>query len=519
MNSNWKWILFVLIGMLAITAMFAFAPLFHWLWFDLVYLHPTGIAQILLLSGVGYLVYKWEENRGDYHNRPCWARITYSVVAVLWVIFYGFWADGLMKADLAKSQNPEILEALPDSTGIRYLPMKVAEKFGANKIEDAQHHLGDMDPIDTGGQIDWVAPRVPTGAWNYFFGQTDGLQIVYSDGNVETVHQSMVCGEGMALWGDITWAMQVKNYWAEYPEIYYLKVDGEVLGIAPYVRYVYHFPVRVPVWGGVMVVHANCRVEDLSPAQAMADPRFTGQRLYPEKMAKAIADAWGYRGGVANAWFGHHDQTEVPTIEGEDNQMPYLVSNEDGPAWFVGFEPYGPAYSIFKIMYADAHNGKLSLYNVPSGKGIVSPNKAAGYVRGAFPNYTWNVKSDDGESGTILAIEPKPMVKDGTLYWQVSITSTDYANVSKTAFLNGDDDSVVYVESIAEMRQFMDGVISGHPAAAASTNTQSPDVTVAPQTQPATLPADSDLKNLSVEELLQLLEQITEELKTRDLGK
>ena len=471
--------------------------------FDVFWMHPTGwvliVISILIVVAIGVTT------RNDY-DEPGWATWVVGIFLIAGLIGYGIFSSSLTARYLVQDLRPTALETLPETTEVRYLPMPVAERYGDNQIQDPAHHLGDMDPLDTGEEIDWVAPRIPTGTWNWLTGQTDGFVIITPDGEAETIHQPMRYGEGMAITDNITWQLWRLRYTVDLPEFYYIRSGDEILTIAPYVAYRYQFPVRVPYWGGVFVVHANGLIEDLSPEAAVADPRFEGQRLYPEALALRIAKAWAYRGGISNTWFTHRDQTEVPHIDGENNQMPYLIPTDQGPMWFVGMEPYGPAYSIFKVLFVDAHDGSLRLYELPAESGMISPNRAGGYIRAAFPTYQWH-RSGESSSGNLLEIEPRPLIRDGVLYWQKSITNVDYSGVTQTALVNAGNNAVIYFENLEEIERFLDGTFAGRIP---TDDTCRSDTGSAPQ-----ISSSSELSVMSDEELWTLLEQVLAELKSR----
>jgi hypothetical protein len=483
----------VVISILVVVALLSLlvvtAPAFHWLWFGLFWLHPTGCVLILASCVIVFLVFR------RVGIRPgCLGWITAGLL-LLALVLYAQVADALGRWYLVKDIAAEKLDVLPETTGVRYLPMEVAERYAMNKMQDSVYRVGDIDPLVTGGQVDWVAPRVPTGWWNSFFKKSDGFIIVKPDGQVETIHQSMKYGEGMLITSNITWPLWQRHYTADLSEFYYVRVGEEVVALSPYVSYRYVFPVQVPYWRGVFVVHSSGQIEDLTPEQALADPRLEGQRLYPEALARAIGEAWGYRKGVLNAWFTHEDQTEMPVVSGTSNEMPYLLPTSGGTKWFIGLEPFGPSWSIFKMLFIDARSGLLQSQELPREAGLVGQASALGYVRSAFPTYNWYKRGEKESSGDVIAIEPRPIIKDGVLYWQFSITNTAYAGVRRTALVNARTNEVIYFESLEEIRQFLAGSFGGHG--------------------PSMTTAGPDLSKMSDSELIQLLRRISDELERR----
>jgi hypothetical protein len=125
----------------------------------------------------------------------------------------------------------------------------------------------------------------------------------------------------------------------------------------------------------------------------------------------------------------------------------------------------------------------------------VGQASALGYVRSAFPTYNWYKRGEKESSGDVIAIEPRPIIKDGVLYWQFSITNTAYAGVRRTALVNARTNEVIYFESLEEIRQFLAGSFGGHG--------------------PSMTTAGPDLSKMSDSELIQLLRRISDELERR----
>lgn len=495
--------LIVIAALLVLYVLVASAPAFHWLWYGVFWRHPTFWALILIWAiGSFWLTYAWrEEHIGS-------AMLVVSVALVVGTIVYGIWASARTMYVFARDIKPEVMSGLLDTTGIRWLPMEVAERFGVNKSQDPLTHLGDIDPlIDArSGDINWVAPRIPSGWWNTLNKRTNGFAVVKADGSVNIIPQLLKFGEGMYFSDHISWPLWQENYLADLTEVYYLQNGDEVLAMVPYILYRFSFPVRVPYWGGVFVVHGDGQIENLSPKQAQADSRFVGQRLYPEALARYAAEAWAFRNGIANAWFTHRDQVEVPKIEGAENQMPYLIPTALGPQWFIACEPYGPAYGIFKAIYVDARTGQVRLMEFPVDSSLVGPNRAMSYARTAFPEFNWFTQGDKESYGRIITLEPRPVIRSGRLYWMVSITSVDFAGVSRTLLIDASNDSKAgstrYFLSPDELKLFLAGKFEGYLPSGE-----------APRATSVSAPAD--ISKLTNQQLIELLKSVAAELEKR----
>ena len=139
------------------------------------------------------------------------------------------------------------------------------------------------------------------------------------DGSAEVVNQEFRRGEGMALYRNVEWKLKRKKFFAHHTNQYYV-LDGEkLLGIVPYISYSFSFPVMVPRWGGVLVVHPDGEIENLSPEEAIRDGRFEEEGSI-ELLARKVGDVWKYRNGYWNTWFAHKDEAQIPQIDAPENQ-------------------------------------------------------------------------------------------------------------------------------------------------------------------------------------------------------
>lgn len=484
----------------------ATAPLWHWLFFSLIWRHIVGwiVLVIVIVLALAGLVF------GDTEaGRFYWL----TVVAILLALGYLYWSTDVYGRAVANSFEPEIVQEVPDTTNIRYTPYEVSLAFARARQKNPTRKVGDIDPVEIEGKFYWLAPRIPNGIGNRISGQADGVILIAEDGTARFEPQTFHCGEGMIFGDAISWKLFSTRYAAEYPEIFYLRIDDHWVAMAPYVTYDFHFPVWVPRWGGVMLVHPDCTVEDLTPEQAQADPRLQGKRLFPEALAKTYSLRWGYRfGGLWNRLWNHKEEVEVANLKGTENEMPYYLPTEWGPQWMMATEPSGPSQAIFKIFWFDAHSGKAKLTEFV-GEGLIGPNRAMGYAKSETPDYTWLEGTGDARSGTYLAIEPRPIIRDGTLYWQYSVTTQEYAGVGLTILVNSQDTTdVLHFCSRESLMKWIAG--KGGPDSIPCD--RAAPIEVAPQPiQPVQPVPIGDLPGLTEEELYQLIRQIIGELEQR----
>jgi hypothetical protein len=525
----------LLVGLaVALFFVWLISPAFHGL---VMALYVNWPFFLVTLGGALLAVYLW--NIGD--KDP--AKLV-ALVAVVAAVAYVFTAAPLRDLKYLDSIEANEIEEMPDTTGVRYLPYEVAARFGQNTQADSTLVLGDFEPLDNEeGGIDWVAPREPNGVWNSFINNQDGAMLIKPDGSAEIVSQEFKRGEGMALHRNVAWALKRERFFVHHTNQYYVLHDGELLGLVPYVSYTFSFPVMIPQWGGVMVVHPDGEVEDLSPEEATTDGRFEGERLYPEQLARKVGDVWKYRNGYWNTWSAHEDEAVIPEIGATDevnssggkaakkssednsanqvstnNQMPFLIPTEEGPQWFLAAEPYGGSFSMYRAIYINAHNGEVTYFRPDTGSALIGVNKGLDYARATFPNYQW------GRNAILL--EPRPVIKGETLYWMATITNADTAGVNKTVMVNSaEQGEVTVLESYEDVMAFVEGEDTGRTveveedgASGASGEPSDTPENETPEEQPAqssTPQSPSDVSDMSEEELIRVIREAADELESR----
>ena len=143
---------------------------------------------------------------------------------------------------------------------------------------------------------------------------------------------------------------------------------GGAVAIAPYVGY-RGFPVRWPYWRGVYVYHRDGRLEDLTPEEAMQRPELAGSgRLYPERLAREIADAHARRDGYA--------VTDPP-----GNAQPYLTNFGDGRIrWVTVGQAHDDEERLAIIVQTDAVTGATTIWRPPRKRELLSNQGAVRLV-------------------------------------------------------------------------------------------------------------------------------------------
>jgi len=370
-----------------------------------------------------------------------------AVFGVVWVIS-GMAGDVLRKEAFLAASNVAYLDSQPDTTGFRYLPMEVAGTIATNRNTDTQANPGEAEPYVKGDEANWLVPLEPNnGSATYFGGQPGYLLI---DTASDTTHDQTVYDPAPSLccfWRSWSWRNVTERFWADYsPRPYMTELEGEAVWVQPYLTYSLDWhtnilPVMVPGFGGVLVRHADGTSDDLSPQEAAS--RYAGERLYPEELSGYFADAYQYKDGWWNAVWRKKDLPDVPKLS-DENQFPYLIPTENGPAWYTAVEPHGSSTSAYMSYYIDATIGQTSVYRFdgyPSG-----PDTARAAVNQAYNNL----------KGTSF-YEPRPLMQGENLYWMYSAWAGKTPDIEFTALVDAYTNDVIRLDTKRQVERVVAG--------------------------------------------------------------
>jgi len=464
-------------------------PWWHWLWFRVFYMNPTFWIFTVAIGVILGLIYwlrrnvrkprvvkpRWREEEYLTTERRVWHYLGTGLgLWIALIIFYSVWcgpftATGpLNMCKIYQELEPMTitLDTLPETIGVRYMPLEVAEYYGKSKLGRPEIKYGNFDPIIYEGELVWVSPREQDGPIRRLKYQTNGVSIIRSDGSVKTFlppeaikdgeinyDLGMKSGEGMYIFDHLIWKLRERKYFVDYCEVFYLFENDIPLTVVPYMGFKYRFPVMVPYWAGVCVVRPDGTIEDYTPEEAQALSFTQGHRLFPEKLGRIYIESFAYKKGWVNKWFIHREQIEIPTVRYSTNQMPYLLPGPEGPQWMVAAEAAGETFGLYQIFYIDAHQGVspaslIKIFEIPVDPETgeremwIGPNRAWEFAKGIseVKDLKW-YEVEEGEEkagvGTWRLLEPRPAIdSQGRLYWMESVTTREFAGVKYTLFVN-----------------------------------------------------------------------------------
>lgn len=522
---------------LAVLVALAVAALLVWLtaplWHSLIYGAWVNMP-LLVLVGAGGLVCAFLYFAGN-PGLSTLLGIGWLSLIVLYLALSGPLAQQRFLADV--EAGAQEIERVPDTREVRYTPFEVARAKGLNSTTDSRYTLGEFEPlqIPAGGgaeqaaenqEYGWVAPRVPNGWLNTFTRNQNGVLTVGPDGGINQIGEEFRYGEGMKLWNNVKWQFHNSHYSSTKGNPYYVRTPESVEGgqqtliASPYIEWSFEFPVMVPEWGGVLIAHPDGTIEDLSPEEAREDPRLAGERLYPKELARRAMDSWSYRGGLWNALVPHVNQTEMPERSDQtENPPPYLMpvsEAQSNPAtepgsgsteleWVAAAEPHGASYSTHTMFFVDARTGEMRYREYGNNSSLLGPARTFDVLQSEFPAYRWG----DG----VKAVEARPVIRSGDLYWLIAITNSQESAISETALVSASGSNEVqtfgsYEETLAFLRG-EDAAPSGESSGGAGEGS--------PPEESGSAPPE-DLSGLSEEDLVRLIGEAAEALEERRSG-
>ena len=140
------------------------------------------------------------------------------------------------------------------------------------------------------------------------------------------------------------------------------------------------------------------------PAQALARPELRRSgRLYPERLARAIAEAHDPDGAVSDP---------------AGNAQPYLTNMTDGQIRWVTI---AHREDVTAVVQTDAATGDTTVWRPPRGQRLLSNTGAARLAETIPVEWTACCDGDGHRYRLRWVTEPRPLFRDGRLHYLVSV--------------------------------------------------------------------------------------------------
>lgn len=339
------------------------------------------------------------------------------------------------------------IKQLPEGGAVRIMPKAVADQL-AVQSGNTSGYTNTNGHIVLDAKTDklvWSYEEAPSTMWNKLTRESQGLALISAektDRNIRQLREDFKFAPGMHISQNIRWQILKRHYFSQPTEaVGVITSTGEPLFIAKYIVYK-GFPFRHPEVGGVMVFHADGKIEDLSVEEAAKrDEIVAAGRIVPEKLARQIQESYAYKNGAWNTLFGHRDQTKIADPENSANKMPYLMAFREGgrtiTKWVSIAEPHGKANATNAIFLTDSLTGKTEVWRTGSEDTLTGANRSIATAK-QVSSILWS---------NFYAAEPRPVFIKGKLLYMLSVVpATEGAsNVSKTLFVDAASNKVVAV--------------------------------------------------------------------------
>lgn len=407
----------------------------------------------------------------------------------------------LVSRSLYKHTAYEQIGGLPGGGQARLLPKEVAVQIASSGFNSPTERLTDFHIVLTPEGQRWTAVRSPDGLFRVFSKKSQGIVTLDAEQTARTLEEvdaRFKYAPGQQVTDNLRWRLLKKHFLITLAESTgILDASGQPLIVVPYIKYT-GWLVRRPVFGGVFVVHPDGRIEDLTPEQARERPELVASgRLFPEKLARKIQDAYAYKRGIANRIFTHTEQTQITDTEA--NRQPYLIDfGAGGSKWVTVAEPYGRAFAVNAIFLTDTVTGRTQVWRVPRGTSLTGNRRALETVRSvSIPGVVFaDQRAPSTGGGRFRTVEPRPVFVAGRLVYMISIIPESANSVSKTVIVDAERNKLVTIfdndsdpQAEAKTLEYLKtGVV---PGAAAGDDAAVPQDPGAPRT-PATTPKGSD---------------------------
>lgn len=372
-----------------------------------------------------------------------------GVVAVVLFLLLGVVNGPLSARALYTDTNFVEVDALPSGATPRLVPKEVAVQVASSGFNSPTEYLTNFSIVRTPDGLRWTALRTPDGLIRTFTKASQGLVTLDAGQTARTVRQvdsELRVAPGLRVTDNLRWRLLKDRYFIELGEEVGIEgADGRARIIVPYIEYE-GWLVRRPKLGGVFVVAPDGSFEDLEPAEARRRPEIVASgRLFPERLARRIQDAYAYKRGIWNKLFVHEEQTQI--TDTEVNAQPYLIDfGGRGARWVTVAEPYGRAFAANAVFLTDTLTGATQVYRVPRGQSLSGNRRALDTVRSiSIPGVTFADQGEGTGGGRFRAIEPRPVFVDGKLLYLVSVIPQSGNSVSKTVIVDAEQNKQVAI--------------------------------------------------------------------------
>lgn len=205
-----------------------------------------------------------------------------------------------------------------------------------------------------------------------------------------------------------------------YKDIVIAPLEGRLYALIPLQGWETGLVTSIPYLAAYAVVSEEGNVR-VVPYDRLWDDPVVGEALrryrmpvVPETVAREWVEEMRWAPGII-ATAVMHATYEIRDVGA--NPQPYLVFDEEGNLWWLFVaEPSGESYAVRYLIYVNATSPTPDIRVYEPGEQLIGPSRIANYVMKAHPTYDWSL---------FELAEPIPIIVNNTLYWKVTIITSD----------------------------------------------------------------------------------------------
>ncbi len=390
----------------------------------------TTLLAIIVIAGMLYYIIKYKDLR--FLKKKF---ITLLALLIIIIIAGGIINAIIVIPSSGKVLASEYVKYIDEPITVsmtRIIPLETAYAYAVSMLQIPTHKIY-MDEsylyyIGDSVIYNWIIE--PEGTWNELFREAYGAVFINGSSyppKIKFVNSTLYWSIHRkrltplfinTLYREIkVRALSCKPLFEDNVEVL---VDGKIYILIPLVTWVRDAIVTIPVLYGYAVVYPSGRIDIVGASNLRNNP-ITMKAFYeykvpilPEVIARQWIELYRWSPGFINVAFYH--QTFVIRDIGS-NPQPYLVFDENGHLyWLFVVEPSGESYAIKHIIYVDAESIEPKILVYTPKTQWIGASRIASYIQKAHPRYDWE---------RFQLAEPIPLIINNTLYWKITIITSD----------------------------------------------------------------------------------------------
>jgi len=297
----------------------------------------------------------------------------------------------------------------------------------------------DVNPYYGSGSFGHIVQVSPSddSYGNKFNKKNPGWMIYNDDPNSEDktsfVEQEITYGEGMLFFDNLMRKVTLKDPFAKYDDPNHIKIDGldGFVTVVPKIKYKYRFPFFIEdIWEGSVIVYPDGTIEYYTAEQISKKPEFKNRWLGSKSIMKNYVQLQTFKVGFWNVFLDKYLPMKVQgmieisdTEDKTENPFPHVYEGADGQTYFsIPVEPEGEGQALSAYYYGNTSDySDLTYYEFDADNTVISAAKALDLTRN-ISGYLWYDEVTN-PNGTHVPIDAAEIIKNGKLFWKVSITT------------------------------------------------------------------------------------------------